>query len=182
MSAWALGQMESKGAVRALLAAARGDDHEATREMAVWALGQIGDRSTATTIGALLATERNSKVRATAAWALGELEAKPAPKGLIDAMSDTAARVRLAAAWALSQIGDAAAIHAVRTALAKEKDADAQKAEVRALIHSSEQPERLADLLESPNPQVRMAVTRALAGRHGPDPWPWPMPRPRPFP
>jgi hypothetical protein len=39
-----------------------------------------------------------------------------------------------------------------------------------------------ADLFESTNPKVRLAVTRALAGRHNPDPWPWPTPRPHPFP
>jgi len=182
MSAWALGQMEAKSATRALLAAARSDDHAGTRETAVWALGQIDDRAIATSLGGLLAGERNAQVRATLAWALGQLEVKPAPQSLIDAVKDTATHVRVVAAWALSQIGDPAAIPAVRTALAKEKDGDAQKAEVRALIHSSEEPSRLADLLESTNPQVRLAVTRALSGRHGPDPWPWPMPRPRPFP
>ena len=182
MSAWALGNMEAHAAARALLAAARNDESAATRETAVWALGNMEEKGSASAIGQLLGTERASRVRATAAWALGQLEVKPAPKELIDAVNDSALDVRTRAAWALSQTGDPAAIPALRTALAKEKDETAQRAQVRALIHSSEDPARLTELLESPNAQVRLAVTRALGGRRGPDPWPWPMPRPRPFP
>jgi HEAT repeat protein len=81
---------------------------------------------------------------------------------------------------ALSEIGAGVAIPALRTALAKEQDADARKAEVRALIHSGERTERLTELLESNDPEVRAAAIRGVAGRHGVDPWP--EPRPRPFP
>jgi hypothetical protein len=64
----------------------------------------------------------------------------------------------------------------------KEQDADARKAEVRALIHSGERTERLTELLESKDPEARAAAIRGVAGRDGVDPWPWPEPRPRPFP
>ena len=91
--------------------------------------------------------------------------------------------MRTRAAWALSEIGDGAAIPALRAALAKEQDADARKAQVRALIHSGERSERLTELLESKDPEVRAAAIRGVAGRDGDvDPWPWPEPRPRPFP
>jgi HEAT repeat protein len=86
------------------------------------------------------------------------------------------------AAWALSEIADGAAIPALRTALSRERDPDARKAEVRALIHSGERSERLTELLESKDPEVREAAIRGIAGRDGSDPWPWPEPRPRPFP
>ena len=119
---------------------------------------------------------------ATAAWALGQLDLESAPKGLIAAVGDADTDVRTRAAWALSEIGDGAAIPALRAALAKEQDADARKAEVRALIHSGERSDRLTELLESKDPEIRAAAIRGVTGRGGVDPWPWPEPRPRPFP
>jgi HEAT repeat protein len=121
-------------------------------------------------------------VRATAAWALGQLGGEHAPKGLTDALGDQEQDVRLKAAWALGQIGDETAIPALRAALAIEQSADVRKAEVRALIHSGEQSERLTELLQSKDPQVREMAIRGIAGHSGIDPWPWPQPRPRPFP
>jgi HEAT repeat protein len=110
------------------------------------------------------------------------MELESAPKGLIAAVSDGNVDVRTRAAWALSEIGDGAAIPALRAALEKETDGDARKAQVRALIHSGERSERLTELLESKDPEVRKAAIRGVAGHDGVDPWPWPEPRPRPFP
>ena len=130
----------------------------------------------------MLATDRSVRVRRTAAWALGQLDLRAAPKGLLDALGDGDGDLRLKAAWALSEIGDGAAIPALRAALGREQDPRARKAEVRALIHSGERSERLTELLQSADPQVREAAIRGIAGRSGVDPWPWPQPRPRPFP
>jgi HEAT repeat protein len=148
----------------------------------VWAIGEHGDASAAGALGELLATERTPEVRGTAAWVLGQLDLHSAPKGLIDAVGDADTDVRRRAAWALSEIGDGAAIPALRVALTRERDAEARKAEVRAPIHSGERTERLTELLESKDPEVRAAAIRGVAGREGVDPWPWPEPRPRPFP
>jgi HEAT repeat protein len=164
------------------LQAARADSDEAVRETAVWAVGELGDKSAAEALGQLLSTDRNHQVKQTAAWALGQLELERAPKGLIDALRDPDVDLRLKAAWALSEIGDGAAIPALRAALAGEKDSQARKAEVRALIHSGERSEQLTELLQSKDAEVREAAIRGIAGRDGVDPWPWPEPRPRPFP
>ena len=110
----AAGDMEIKHGADALLAAAKGDQDDRVRETAVWALGEHGDASVAGALGDLLAAEKNIEVRATAAWALGQLEVEKAPKGLIDAVGDTDTDVRTRAAWALSEIGDGAAIPALR--------------------------------------------------------------------
>ncbi len=182
MSAWALGNMDAISATPALLAAARTDTDETVRETAVWALGEHGDNSAAEGLGQLLATDRNPRVRGTAAWALGQLDLKTAPKGLIDALADSETELRLKASWALSEIGDEAALPALRAALSREQDARARQAEVRALIHSGERTERLTELLKSQDPKVREAAIRGIAGHNGMDPWPWPQPRPRPFP
>jgi HEAT repeat protein len=182
MCAWALGDLSERSVPEALLAAAQRDEDEKVRETAVWAVGQIGDGSAAERLGQMMESERSSTVRGTIAWALGQMDLSKAPKGLIAALADGDARLRLRAAWAISEIGDAQAIPALRAALAKEQDARARKAELRALIHSGERAERLTELLQSSDPAIREAVIRGLAGRNHSDPWPWPEPRPRPFP
>jgi HEAT repeat protein len=182
MSAWALGELEVRPAPASLMQAARSDADGSVRETALWALGQLGDNTAADLLGQVVSSDPDPRARATAAWALGQLDIHSAPKGLIDALSDSDAGLRVKAAWALSQIGDGAAVPALRTALSKEQDARARKAEIRALIHSGERADRLTELLESKDPQVREAAIRGLAGHGGVDPWPWPQPRPRPFP
>ena len=105
-----------------------------------------------------------------------------APKGLLDALADSDAELRTRAAWALGEIGDEAALPAIRTALTREQDARARKAEIRALVHSGERPEALQAFLKSKDPRIRETAVRGMVGDARLDPWPWPMPRPRPFP
>lgn len=182
MAAWALGEIEASGATASLLAAARGDADADVRETAVWALGELEDAGAADALGQVVASDKEAAVRATAAWALGQMELSSAPRGLLTALADPAADVRLRAAWAVSQIEDPAALPAVRAALRREQDAEVRRAQVRALIMTGERTEELTRLLESPDPEIRQAAVRGLAGQRGVDPWPWPAPRPRPFP
>lgn len=182
MSAWALGNIEARSAGAALLAAAQGDADESVRETAVWALGNIEDDGAAEALGRLVTSDKSRDVRETAAWALGQLDLRTAPKGLLDALADPDAELRIRAAWALGEIGDEAALPVIRTALGKEQDARARKAEIRALIHSGERPEALQKFLTSNDPRIRETAIRGMVGDGGLDPWPWPMPRPRPFP
>jgi HEAT repeat protein len=183
MCTWALGNLDSgRSATAALLAVAKRDESADVREMAVWSIAQHGDASLGKGLGEILESDRDDDVRKTTAWALGQLGAGSAPPGLIHALADKDPHVRLAAAWALGEIEDRSALPALRTALSRETNHQAQRAELRALIHSGEPAERLSELLESKDPQVRKAAIRGIAGRQGLDPWPWPAPRPRPFP
>lgn len=182
MSAWALGNIEARPETAALVAAAKGDSDDSVRETAVWALGNGGDESAADALGQILSTDRNPRVRNTAAWALGQFDLRTAPKGLIDALGDGDRGLRTKAAWALGEIGDAAALPAIRAAMNRETDARARKAELRALIRSGGGAAELTELLKSKDAGIREAAVRGLAGQDGMDPWPWPMPRPRPFP
>jgi len=183
MCAWALGNLEAgRTATSALLAAARRDDDASVRETAVWSIAQHGDESTAKGLGEILESDRNPDVRSTAAWALGQMDLGSAPHGLVTALSDRDPDLRTTAAWALGNVEDRSALPALRTALAKETNDEARKAELRALIHSGEPSERLTELLQSADPEVRKTAIRGIAGDHGLDPWPWPQPRPRPFP
>ncbi|MBP9898986.1 MAG: HEAT repeat domain-containing protein [Gemmatimonadales bacterium] len=182
MSAWAIGNLSIRQGNAALLAAAKSDADERVRETAVWAIAERGDASAAGTVGDVLANEKNAAVRATAAWALGDLEPKTAPRGLISALTDDDERVRMTAAWALSEIGDAAALPALRTALSRPATDRTRKAQIRALLETGEDPDRLVEQLKSPDASVRAAVAQALAGKSHINPWPWPQPRPRPFP
>ena len=150
---------------------------------AAWALGHVGDRTAVDILGEAVKSDKSASVRATAAWALGQLDPKEAPRGLIDALTDDDDDVRLKSAWALGQIGDSAAVNAIRSALRVEKTDRARKAQIRALLRSGGRSEAiLTDLLKSPEPEVREAAVRGLAGSNGFNPWPWPWPRPRPYP
>ncbi len=182
MSAWAIGNLPIRLGNSALMTAARSDADAKVREMATWAAAERGDAGTANTLGELLSSERDPAVRATAAWALGQLEPESAPRGLIAALTDTSEVVRMTAAWAASEIGDTAALPALRTAMSRDANARTRRAQIRALVRSGESSEQLSRYLGSPHASVRVAVAQALAGRNHVDPWPWPQPRPRPFP
>jgi HEAT repeat protein len=183
MCAWGLGNLDDGSlAVATLLATAKNDKDEDVREVAVWSLAQLGAETAAPVLAELLESDPGIEVRCTAAWALGQLGLGSAPKGLIHALSDGSAKLRLTAAWALSEIGDPAALPALRSALSKEKDPRVCKAMLRALIHSGERSDRLKELLQSNDPEVRKMAVQAVAGKDVLDPWPWPEPRPRPFP
>jgi len=183
MCTWALGNLDrGRSATGALLATARRDESASVREMAVWSIAQHGDESMGKGLGEIMGSDPSGDVRKTTAWALGQMGIDTAPPALIQALGDRDPQIRLAAAWALGEIEDKAALPALRTALARETNHEAQRAELRALVHSGEPPERLSELLESRDPEVRKTAIRGIAGRQGLDPWPWPEPRPRPFP
>ncbi len=182
MAAWGLGQLGGSGDIRALGDALRGESDERVRTTIAWALGTIGDASSAADLDAAMA-DRSSKVRARAAWALGQVEPDAAPAGLLAALRDSSVKVRLAAAWALGQIEDPASLDALSNALTTEKDHEIRDAELRALILLGDASESaLQELLDSPDPEVRLKVTRAIVGFRGVRPWPWPWPMPRPMP
>jgi HEAT repeat protein/beta-lactamase regulating signal transducer with metallopeptidase domain len=182
MAAWGLGQSESETAGQALRNAVQHDADERVKATAAWALGTIGDAAAAASLDSAMA-DPSARVRARAAWALGQIEPEKAPRGLVSALGDSSDKVRLAAAWALGQIGDPGTLAALSQALSTEKDHDIRDAELRALIMLGEASDAtLQKLLESPDPDVRLKVTRAIVGFRGVRPWPWPMPMPRPMP
>lgn len=119
-SAWALGALDDRRAVAALIEALK-DVDAAVREQVAWALGAIDDASA---VPALIDALRDTsdKVRAQAAWALGAIDDARAVDGLIAALSDRESHVRRQAAWALGAIGDSRAVSSLLPAL---KDSDA---------------------------------------------------------
>ena len=182
MAAWGLGQSEDDPAAQALRDAVQHDADERVKTTAAWALGTIGDATATAALDAALA-DPSARVRGRAAWALGQVEPDKAPRGLVTALGDSSDKVRLAAAWALGEIEDPGTLSAFSQALSTEKDHDIREAELRALIMLGEASEpTLQKLLESPDPDVRLKVTRAIVGFRGVRPWPWPMPMPRPTP
>jgi beta-lactamase regulating signal transducer with metallopeptidase domain/HEAT repeat protein len=182
MAAWGLGRSEDDTAVQALRNAVQHDADERVKTTAAWALGTIGDGAATPALDAAM-TDQSAKVRSRAAWALGQIEPDQAPRGLVKALSDSSDKVRLAAAWALGQIEDPGTLSALSQALSTEKDHDIREAELRALIMLGEASDAtLQKLLQSPDPDVRLKVTRAIVGFRGVRPWPWPMPMPRPMP
>jgi HEAT repeat protein len=182
MAAWGLGRSEGQSAIQALRGAVQGDADERVKTTAAWALGTIGDSKSAAALGAAMG-DRSARVRSRAAWALGQIEPDEAPRGLVAALGDSSDKVRLTTAWALGQIEDPATLSALSQALTTEQDHEIRDAELRALILLGEASDStLQKLLESPDPDVRLKVTRAIIGFRGVRPWPWPMPMPRPMP
>lgn len=183
MAAWALADADHSDAARAALAAAvRADAADRVRATAAWALGNLGDRGSVDALTAALG-DRSPEVRARAAWALGNVGARPAPRALVALLSDGDPQVRKLAAWALFNIEDPAAVPALQAALRAERDPELQAAYIRALAAVvDESVDALRTLLDSPDPKVKAAAVRALAGGQAAGPWPWPWPEPRPFP
>lgn len=182
MAAWGLGESEGHSATQALRGALQSDADERVKTTAAWALGSIRDSGSAAALGAAMG-DPSARVRSRAAWALGQIEPDEAPGGLVAALGDSSDKVRLTAAWALGQIEDPATLSALSKALTTEKDHEIRDAELRALILLGEASDStLQQLLESPDPDVRLKVTHAIIGFRGVRPWPWPMPMPRPMP
>lgn len=183
-AAWALGQIESPSAVPAL-ADALGDEDAGVRRDAIWALGQIESADAVEPLRRAL-SDADPEIRATAAWALGQIEPREAPAELIDALGDSDEHVRQTAVWALSQIEDPGSVVPLRAMLGAE-NAESRMGALYALgqIRSEEAVAAIATLLDDPDPEVKRAAARALAGRgswQGPRPRPRPQPRPRPRP
>jgi beta-lactamase regulating signal transducer with metallopeptidase domain len=181
MAAWALVE-GGEPDVASLTTAAGGDRAADVRETATWGLGSSADPNSAATLAQILTRDSSAEVRAAAAWALGQLDLSTAPKQLLNALTDPSRDVRMKAAWATSEIGDSVALPQIRLALRQEKFSEVQKAQLRALIRSGEDPEKMVEWLKSSDPTLREAAARALAGSSATQPWPWPWPRPRPQP
>ena len=104
-AAWALGQLEAREAVDALVAALGRERDTPVREMATWALGQIEDKRATSSLVSTMRSDADDHVREVAAWALGQIEDRSAADALGDvASADKSARVRGTAAWALGQM------------------------------------------------------------------------------
>ena len=101
-AAWALGAIDDKRAVAALVGALK-DPEASVREQAAWALGAIGDD---TAVPALIEALKDTaaKVREQAAWALGAIGDSRATDPLLPLLKDTDVGVRRQAAWALGTV------------------------------------------------------------------------------
>jgi len=144
--------------------------------------GEITGRSGAGGLKVTAQRDRDVHLRESAVWALGEIGHREAATVLGAVLAcDSDPCVRGTAAWALGEIRDPAALPALRTAIKREKNSKARRAQVRALIQTGEPAEAMrTGLLDSSDPEVLEAVVRGLAGRSAAKPWP--LPRPRPFP
>ena len=101
-AAWALGAIDDRRAVAALIGALK-DTEAPVREQAAWALGAIGDE---TAVPALIEALKDNaaKVREQAAWALGAIGDSRATDPLLPLLKDTDVGVRRQAAWALGVV------------------------------------------------------------------------------
>jgi hypothetical protein len=183
MAAWSLAGGEAGEEVTKALSAALLRDTDAdVREMSAWSLGNIGAEGAVDVLSAAALRDPSPALRSMAIWALGNAGLDRAPKVLLAALSDSSRDVRRLATWALYQIEDPEAAPALEAALNRETDKSMRMGYLRALgAIGAESAGSLARLIDSPDPEIREVVVKALAGR-GTGPWPWPWPRPRPSP
>jgi HEAT repeat protein len=114
-AAWALGAIDDRRAVDALVQALR-DREPAVREQAAWALGAIDDNSAVQPLVGSLKDD-DYRVRKQSAWALGAIDDARAVEPLVGALADQQADVREQAAWALGALGDSRALNGLLGAL-----------------------------------------------------------------
>ena len=177
-AAWSLAEFEDPRALPGLAEAVTRDPDAGVRGIAAWALGEIEAEESVSALSSALSDDV-AGVRLRAAWALGQIEPAPAPAALIAAVQDPANDVRVAAIWALGQIEDDAALPAIGRALESSTDAEVRRVAIWAIgsIGGELAGELMIRLLEDPDPAIRAAAARGLAGA-GPGPWPWPWPMP----
>jgi hypothetical protein len=102
-AAWALGALDDKRAVAALIEALH-DREASVREQVAWALGALDDAAAVPGLVAALKDE-DARVRKQAAWALGAIGDRGALDALLVALKDNDPAVRRQAAWAIGAIG-----------------------------------------------------------------------------
>lgn len=186
MAAWALADSRDDArAIDALIGAVQSDRSSEVRSTAIWALGNLNAEGDSRAIAAIAdaLTSSDPSVREIAAWSLGSIAPDKAPAALLQAVGDGDVAVRITAAWALYQIGDERAVPALDRALRREKDRNAQLAQVRALSNLGDPAiDALKRLVDDPDEELRSTAIRALAGGGTTFVWPAPRPRPRPTP
>jgi HEAT repeat protein/beta-lactamase regulating signal transducer with metallopeptidase domain len=168
-AAYALGRLESPGAVPVLVARLPHDPAPKVREMIAWALGQIESHSATETLASTAQHDESEDVRAMAVWALGQIEDAAAIPALEQVLHDQSAEVRGRAAWALGTIGPDKAPSGLVAALS-DPSAEVRYRVAWALgqIADSVAAGRLAQALKDSSTDVRKAAMWAL-GKIGGD-------------
>ena len=165
--AQALGQFEETATIEPLTAMVKDRDAE-VRANAIEGLHHFENMSLVPIFVAAL-KDSSAHVREHAADALGNFdELRTAPRALIDALSDPNRDVRRSAAGALANIGDEAAVPALKK-LVSDTDTETRRDAVEALkeIGGAEAVTALMGLLKDPDPEVRKSAAEAL-GRKRP--------------
>lgn len=165
-AAFALGELGSEAAVRALLGLF-GRSDQAAQVMIFTVLGMIGGQTAVSWLLYILANNRDWNYQIYAAHALGEIGDPHAVPKLIDVMQNGWRDVRSVAADALGRIGDEMAVPALVEALNAHnwsKNGRFPHAVARALanIGGDEAVQGLTEATQDGDPEVRYASERAL--------------------
>ena len=158
----ALGSLEDPSAIDALTAMARDSDSE-VRANAIEALSDFENQRLIPIFVTAL-KDSNAHVREHAADALGNFdELRKAPRELIDLLADPVRDVRRSAASSLGNIGDEAAVPALKK-MVSDTDAETRRTAVEAMkdIGGAEAMQALLGLLKDPDPEIRKLAAEAL--------------------
>jgi HEAT repeat protein len=166
-AAWAIGMIRDPAATPILLTLFSAGRHTDIRKEAAFALGEIGD---AAAVPALLeALSPPSKESARVVWALGLIKAREAVARLLELLEGhPSANLRQTAAVALGTIGDKRVTSRLVVALARERDAGAKAAIIRAIgeLDGTEAVRAVEAFVDDPDDRTRRAAVNTL-GRIG---------------
>jgi HEAT repeat protein len=166
VAAWALGNLEARDGVTALIDALGRDSDARVREMSAWALGNIEDRRAVPALGTALRGDSEDRVRETAVWSLGNIEDRSAMDILAAATGDRNPNVRGTAAWAIGnmdQEGTRAPAGLLRLLSDENTDVRLKAAWALGELEDSNAISPIRDALKvEKNDHVRKALIRAL--------------------
>jgi HEAT repeat protein len=173
-AARALGDIDDRAAVEALIVAAREDDSETVRAAAVEGLDRHGEAAIEALLAAADGDARDMldddlpAMRMAAAAAVGRRDHPGATSALLELVEDDHWRVRARAIRALGEIGDPRAVGAVAAAAGDERGV-VRRAAATALgdLGGPEARDPLVALLDDGVASVRAAATRALGALEG---------------
>jgi HEAT repeat protein len=162
-AAYALGRLESSGAVPVLVARLPHDPAPKVREMIAWALGQIESHAATETLASTAQHDDAEDVRAMAVWALGQVEDAAAVPALEQVLHDRSAEVRGRAAWALGTIAPSKAPSGLIAALSDpSSEVRMRAAWALGQIGDSSAASRLAVAMRDSSSEVRKAAMWAV--------------------
>jgi HEAT repeat protein/beta-lactamase regulating signal transducer with metallopeptidase domain len=162
-AAYALGRLESPGAVPVLIARLPHDPAPKVREMIAWALGQIESHAATEALASTAQHDDAEDVRAMAVWALGQVEDAAAVPALEQVLHDRSAEVRGRAAWALGTIAPSKTPSGLIAALSDpSSDVRMRAAWALGQIGDSSAASRLAVAMRDSSSDVRKAAMWAV--------------------
>lgn len=159
-SAWALGMIKDRRAVKPLTERLKSDENDMVRKACAWALGEIGGEEAYKALVSSI-NDESPEVRRIVAWSFEKIKNPDASTHLLKLLDDSSPLVRKAAVFALGVVSnknDPRIIEALKNKL-KDNSPDVRREAVFSLGSVSEyNSEIFSNLIETRDPVVNEAI------------------------